>query len=117
MNAERGSPGSAREHAAHGAHQLVHLGVRVGWAGALAGEAVARVAVEQAQGDAVQRGPRGVDLSEDVDAVAVLLDHPPDAAHLALDAREALEELVLVGGVSGELGVGHTLGGYGSSGS
>ena len=36
------------------------------------------------------------DLGQDVDAVAILLDHPLDAAHLPLDAREALLQLVLL---------------------
>src|SRR5436190_1379015 len=36
-----------------------------------------------------------VDLGEDVDAVAVLLDHPLDAADLAFDAPQPVEELVL----------------------
>ena len=38
----------------------------------------------------------GADLREDVDAVALLLDHPLDAAHLPLDAVQALDERVLV---------------------
>jgi hypothetical protein len=58
------------------------------------------VVVEQAEGDLVERGLHGVDLREDVDAVAVVLDHALDPAHLPLDAAQALEKLVLAGGVS-----------------
>ena len=43
------------------------------------------------------------DLGQHVDAVAVLLDHPLDAAHLALDAPQALDELVLGRGVAARL--------------
>src|SRR3954447_22101555 len=39
--------------------------------------------------DAPQRGAYRRDLGEDVDAVAVMLDHAGDPAHLALDSAEA----------------------------
>ena len=42
----------------------------------------------------------GGDLGEDVDAVDVLVDHPGDAADLALDAAQALEVVVLGVGVA-----------------
>src|SRR4051794_17206716 len=64
-------------------------------------DAVAGVVVEEAEGDLVQRGLDGGDLREDVDAVAVLVDHLLDAAHLTLDAAQALGEVVLGGGVAG----------------
>ena len=36
------------------------------------------------------------DLGQDVDAVAILVDHPLDAAHLAFDPVQALDEQILV---------------------
>jgi hypothetical protein len=76
------------------AHQLVVelLGRRVGRA---ADDAVAGVIVEQAERHLVERGLDGGDLGDDVDAVAVFLDHALDAAYLALEAPKALEQLVL----------------------
>ena len=59
------------------------------------------VIVEQAEGDAVQRGPRRGDLGEHVDAVAVVLDHPLDPADLTLDPAQAAQQLVLGRYVSG----------------
>src|SRR5262249_18515886 len=56
--------------------------------------------VDQSQGDLVERRLDGRDLLHDVDAVAVLGDHAADAAHLALDAGEPLQELVLRGAVA-----------------
>ena len=53
------------------------------------------MAVEQAKRDLLERGLDRRDLGQDVDAVAVVLDHPLDAADLALDAAQAGEELVL----------------------
>ena len=49
------------------------------------------VVVEQAERDLVERRLHGGDLGEHVDAVAVLVDHPLDAADLAFDAAQALE--------------------------
>ena len=46
--------------------------------------------VEHVDGDLLERGLDGGDLGEDVDAVGVLLDHALEAAHLALDAAEAV---------------------------
>ena len=46
------------------------------------------VSVEQPERDLVEGGLDRRDLGEDVDAVAVLLDHALDAAHLALDAPQ-----------------------------
>ena len=72
--------------------------------------AVARVLVEEPERDLVQRGVDRRDLGEDVDAVAIVLDHALDAADLALDPAQALEQLVLGGGVSAggrRLGGGH----------
>ena len=62
---------------------------------ALSLHAVTRVIVEQPEGDLVEGGLHGGDLGEHVDAVAVVLDHALDAADLALDPGEAVEELRL----------------------
>src|SRR5215472_18052749 len=48
--------------------------------------AVLGVLGEELEGHALESGPGGVDLGQDVDAVAVGLDHLLDAANLALDA-------------------------------
>src|SRR5262245_3141965 len=37
----------------------------------------------------LEGGAHGLQLGEDVDAVALLIDHPLDAAHLAFDAAQA----------------------------
>src|SRR5438093_8677139 len=58
--------------------------------------AVVDVRIEDLEREAVERGADGGDLREDVDAVAVVLDHPLDAAHLALDSVQALDQGVLV---------------------
>ena len=47
-------------------------------------------------GDALQRLRHRAHLREHVDAVGVLVDHPLQATHLALDALQALEVVVLV---------------------
>ncbi len=54
------------------------------------------MAVEDQEREAVERGRDGADLREDVDAVAVVVDHLLDAADLALDAVEALRQRLLV---------------------
>ena len=76
---------------------LLLVYVRTG--GERAGDAVVDVVVEDPIRDAVERGRDRADLRQDVDAVAVLRDHPLDAAHLPLDAVQALDDRVLVGGV------------------
>src|SRR3954453_667054 len=80
-----------------GPHQLLRLLVALGCR--RLGDAVAHVPVEQPEGDLVERRLGCCDLRQDVDAVAVVLDHPLDAAHLALGPTQALEQLVLGGGV------------------
>src|SRR5947209_6421620 len=47
-------------------------------------DAVVHVAVEDLEGERVERGRDRADLGEDVDAVAIFVNHPLDAAHLAL---------------------------------
>ena len=90
--------------AGDGGHQL--LGALLLDLRGAADHAVAGVVVHEAERDLVERGLDRGDLRQDVDAVAVLLDHLLDAADLALDALEALLELLLGGrvparGVSG----------------
>src|SRR4029079_3321734 len=99
---------------ADGAHQLVGLVGRFARAAVALDQAVARVTVQEAERDLVQRRLDGGDLRQDVDAVAVLVDHARDAADLALDAGQALIELFFGGGVAACLGhtpVGYTTGG------
>src|SRR4029079_17223999 len=76
------------------------------------GDAVFEVVVQQAEGDTFQGGGEGGDLGEDVDAVLLFLDHPVDAAGLALDPLEAGQVAALVADVAvvsagrlGEVGV------------
>src|SRR6058998_3858946 len=57
-------------------------------------DAVVDVLVEELEGDSLERGGDGRDLGQDVDAVAVVGDHLLDAAHLPLDAMEALDQRV-----------------------
>jgi hypothetical protein len=66
-------------------HQLVGELFRRSFAVPL-DDAVARVLVEQAECDLVQRGLDCADLGDDVDAVAVVVDHLLDPPHLSLDA-------------------------------
>src|SRR5687768_1447549 len=65
------------------------------------GDAVADVAVEQPRRHRLEGAAHRRDLGEDVDAVPVVLDHGGDALGLALDAPEALEQIVLGKGVAG----------------
>ena len=59
-------------------------------------DAVPQVVVQQAERHRLQGLRERADLGEDVDAVLLLLDHPVDAAGLALDALEPGEVPVLV---------------------
>src|SRR5262249_36847560 len=68
-------------------------------------DAVVDVAVEDAKRETVERRRHRADLREHVDAVPVLLEHPLDPAHLALDPVQPLHEGVLLRGVA--VGVGH----------
>ena len=56
--------------------------------------------VEQTECDLVERRASGVDLSDDVDAVSVLVDHPGETAHLTLDARQSLLQILFALGVA-----------------
>src|SRR5690606_13352661 len=76
---------------------LAHLGRALGPAGAHGiGHAVLHVLVEQLQREALQRLGDRAHLGEHVDAVGVLLHHPLQPAHLALDAPEPLQLVLLV---------------------
>lgn len=50
--------------------------------------AMGQVLAEQIGLDARQRCTHRLDLGDDIDAIAIVLDHFADAAHLALDALE-----------------------------
>ena len=63
-------------------------------------DAVVHVLVEDLERDALESGRGGRDLREDVDAVALVLDHPLDSAHLSLDSVQPLDERVLLFHVS-----------------
>ncbi len=52
-------------------------------------EAMPNVAIQEAEPDFVERRSDRIDLGEDVDAIAVLLDHAREAAHLALDPAQS----------------------------
>ncbi len=54
-------------------------------------DAVLEMVAERRLLDLIEGGTHGADLRQHVDAVAILLDHARDAAHLALDATEARE--------------------------
>ena len=96
-----GPPGPRRPHsggsgAAHeppdGGHQFVGLGVALVCGGGTH-HAVVGVVVEQPERDLVERRLGGADLGEDIDAVAVVLDHALDAPDLSLDALQACQQL------------------------
>ena len=59
-------------------------------------DAVCDVILENLEPEALERGLDGADLREDVDAVAVLFDHPLDASDLPLDPVKALDQGSLV---------------------
>ena len=95
----------ALAHAREAVHRVEELlALRLGLGGVAgrerAGDAVVHVVVEDLEREALERRLDGRDLREDVDAVAVVLDHPLDPAHLALDAVEPLDERLLVRGVA-----------------
>ena len=92
------SPLAAAHQPGDGGHQL--FGALLGLtAGVTADDAVRGVAVKEPEGHLVERGLHGTDLGEDVDAVAVVIDHLLYAPDLALDAMQALLELVFGRGI------------------
>ena len=70
------------------------------------------VVVEDCHRNPLERGGDCAELRQDVDAVAVVIDHPLDAAHLAFDPVQALDERVLVLGVAVRHLVEYTARGY-----
>src|SRR5690242_1639149 len=62
-------------------------------------DAVRQVILEQADRHRLQRALGGRDLSQDIDAVRVLVDHPLQAADLPLDPAQSPEQGGLVTGV------------------
>src|SRR5262245_3428239 len=85
-----------------GGEQLTRLLLRVGFVpgGESAGHAVVDVVVEDRERERLERGVHRRDRREDVDAVALVLAHPLDPAHLPLDAVQALDQTRLVLGVA-----------------
>src|SRR6266576_5056072 len=59
-------------------------------------DAVVHVVVEHLEREALEGGVHRPDLREDVDAVAVVLDHPLDTAYLPFDSVQALRQRRLV---------------------
>ena len=55
-------------------------------------DAAVQVMLEQLQRERVERRLHGAHLRQYVDAIAVVVDHPADAAHLAFDAIEPLRQ-------------------------
>jgi hypothetical protein len=92
---------SAAEHAADRAHELVDA--RLCAIGARHADAC--VPVQKPESDLVERRVDRGDLRDDVDAVAIVLDHPGDPVHLPVDAGEAGEELVVARAVTGLLAI------------
>jgi hypothetical protein len=85
----------ARHHAPHGAHELINLILGRFRPLALSHQAMASVVVEQAESDLVESRLYGGYLRQNVDAVAVFLDHAGDAPNLSLDSRQSRHELTL----------------------
>src|SRR5688572_3998846 len=73
-------------------------------AGLRAHHAVAGVVAEQREGHAIERRLDRGDMSEDVDAVALIVDHALEPADLAGDAPETMLDLVLIVDVAGMFG-------------
>lgn len=63
-------------------------------------DAMVGVIVQQPERDLVERRLHGRDLSQDIDAVALVLDHPLDPANLPPDPAQPLDELILGGAVT-----------------
>ena len=91
--------------AVHGIEELLALRLRFGGIARRerTRDAVVHVVVEDLESEALERRVHRSDLREHVDAVAVVLDHPLDAAHLTLDPVEPANERFLVLGIAGRL--------------
>src|SRR3954469_102757 len=91
-----GSGPSGTDEAGDGLGGLADLLVGLGASGPRRlDDAVAEVLLEQPQRDGLECLGHRRDLGEDVDAVLLVLDHPLEAAGLALDAAQPLQVLVL----------------------
>ena len=84
--------------ALHGREQLVRLRPGLGLVPRRhrTGDAVVDVVVQHLEADVLERGHRRSDLRQDVDAVALLVDHLLDPAHLPFDPPEPLADRILV---------------------
>ena len=73
-------------------HQLCDLLSLIGFvtAGDRVFDAMRNVVLQHFFLDAPQRGPHGRDLCDDIDAIAILVHHLGQAAHLALDTAQTL---------------------------
>src|SRR5262249_54124049 len=78
-------------------HELLNLAMLVFRVTAQHGllHALADLLAQQLLLDALEGRAHGGDLGDDVDAVATLLDHAREAAHLPLDAAQAVEAATL----------------------
>ena len=83
----------ASHQSAYRAHQLIRQRLRAPLAMTV-DHTVAGVAVQQTEGDLVERRLNGGDLGDHIDAVAIVFDHSLDASHLTFDPLQAVEELV-----------------------
>src|SRR5690348_10014379 len=74
-------------------HQFGKFDPRLLWITAFdgIGHAMIGMGLQQFILDLAQRGLDGLDLRQDVDAIAIFLDHAGDTADLALDAGKALD--------------------------
>src|SRR5207244_10604469 len=82
-------------------HQLGHLLALLGGVAAGNGvlDAVGHVIAQDLLLDAPERRPHRRDLRDDIDAVAIVLDHAREPSHLAFDAAQALAARCLASGV------------------
>jgi len=83
-----------RDHPSDRTHEFLRLIRWITWPSVTSYEAVAHVPIKQAERNLVESSPGGVDLRHDVDAVAVLFDHPGDTPDLTLDPGKPAKELV-----------------------
>jgi len=79
----------------NGAVELLDLGLAVTGPDRF-GHAVLRVVGEKKERDALERGFDRADLRQDVDAVAVIVDHLLQAPDLAFDSLQAALDVRLV---------------------
>src|SRR2546423_14756813 len=70
-------------------------------------DAMMKVALEHFGLDPRERRPNGLQLRQDVDAVAVLFDHARNAAHLAFDSAQAIEQSAFHAGLPGHTPMGY----------